>query len=158
MMNNLLSRLASRPARAGAMAIVVTVCLCMSTQAIAGAKVIGRVKVTEGDVFIISDGISTRAMPGALIKATDTLITGSSGSIGVTLADDTRISLGPTSGLELKEFEFEPLEDKHVFTGRLERGSMLYESHWVGKLAYVETPSATIGIRGTRFLVRVEDE
>ena len=138
--------------------LVAALCVCMTSQAASDKKFIGRVKIAEGDVFVISDGISARATPGTLIKATDTLITGSSGSIGITLADDTRISLGPTSGLELKEFEFEPLAGKHLFTGRLERGSMLYESHWAGKLASVETPNATIGIRGTRFLLRVEHE
>ena len=34
---------------------------CMSAQAATNEKYIGRVKVAEGDVFVISDGISTRA-------------------------------------------------------------------------------------------------
>jgi hypothetical protein len=58
----------------------------------------------------------------------------------------------------MKEFEFEPLQGKHSFVGRITKGSMLYESHWAGKIASLETPNATIGIRGTRFLIRVDDE
>ena len=50
-----------------------------------GSDVIGRVKSTQGNVFIISDGISIRAEPGSLVRAQDTLITGSRGSVGVTL-------------------------------------------------------------------------
>jgi len=133
-------------------------CLALTTHHAAGAEVIGRVKVTHGDVFIISEGVSTRAEPGSLVKAADTLITGSGGSIGITLRDDTRISLGPVSAMHMKDFEFEPLEGKHLFVGRITKGSMLYESHWAGKTASLETPNATIGIRGTRFLIRVENE
>jgi hypothetical protein len=132
-------------------------CLALTTHA-AGTEVIGRVKITSGDAFIISKGVSTRAVPGSLIKAADTLITGSSGSIGITLRDDTRISLGPTSAMLMKAFEFEPLQGRHSFVGRITKGSMLYESHWTGKTASLETPNATIGIRGTRFLIRVEDD
>jgi hypothetical protein len=91
-------------------------CLAMTTHA-AGTEIIGRVKVTRGDVFIISEGVSTRAEPGNSVKAADTLVTGSSGSIGVTLRDGTRISLGPTSAMLMKEFEFEPLQGKHSFVG-----------------------------------------
>ena len=132
--------------------------LAIVSEAVAGADTIGRVKVTQGDVFIISDGVSISAEPGGAVKTADTLVTGSNGSIGVILRDDTRISLGPTSAMLMKEFEFDPLQDKNLFVARLNKGSMLYESHWAGKIASVETPNATIGIRGTRLLIRVAEE
>ena len=132
--------------------------LAITNDGVAGTAIIGRVTITEGEVFIITGGVSTRAEPGSTVKAADTLITGSGGSMGIILADDTRISLGPTSAMLMKKVEFDPLHDKNLFVARLNKGSMLYESHWDGKVASVETPHATIGIRGTRFLIRVEDE
>jgi len=132
--------------------------LCLDAGGALAEPVIGQVKRAEGNAFIISNGVSTPAEIGSFVRAKDTLITGSSGSLGVTLRDDTRLSLGPTSAMLMKEFEFDLMADKHRFVGEMTKGSLLYESHWEGKYAAVETPNATIGIRGTRFLLRVHND
>ena len=55
----------------------------------------GRVKVVSGSAFIVRSGGTIRAEVGQSVFESDSLRTGEDGSIGVTLDDDTRLSLGP---------------------------------------------------------------
>ena len=82
--------------------------------------------------------------------------------MGVTLRDNSRISLGSESTLELTRFTFEPAREEYSFLARMARGTLLYVSGLIAKLkpesAAVSTVNATIGIRGTRFLLKVEGD
>jgi hypothetical protein len=95
------------------------------------------------------------------LLAGDSLGTGRDGSIGVILRDDSSLSIGPESRLVLRSFLFSPPEGKFDLAVRITRGTMAYLSGLIGKLApenaRFETPTATIGIRGTRFAVKVEE-
>jgi hypothetical protein len=101
------------------------------------------------------------AAPGLKIMAGDTLGTGRDGSLGVILRDDSSLSIGPESRLVLRSFLFSPSDGKFSLVARITRGTMAYLSGLIGKLApgkaRFETPTATIGIRGTRFAVKVEE-
>ena len=57
----------------------------------------GRVKVVSGSAFIVRAGGTLRAEVGQSVFESDSLRTGEDGRIGVTLDDDTRVSLGPSS-------------------------------------------------------------
>ena len=89
----------------------------------------------------------------------DIVKTGAKGSVGVILKDDTVLSLGPDSELLLAEFMFAPREGKLSLVARLLKGTATFISGIIAKLApdnaRLETPSATIGIRGTHVLVSV---
>jgi hypothetical protein len=91
--------------------------------------------------------------------AGDTLVTGRDGSLGVILRDNSSLSIGPESRLVLRSFLFSPAEGKFDLVARITGGTMAYLSGLIGKLspesARFETPTATIGIRGTRFAVKV---
>jgi hypothetical protein len=90
----------------------------------------------------------------------DTLQTGWNGSLGVTFKDNTRISLGPSSRVTIPHFAFEPAADQYGFVLRLISGTMQYLSGLTAKLSpdsmKIETPTATVAVRGTRFLARAE--
>jgi hypothetical protein len=89
----------------------------------------------------------------------DTLFTGPDGSLGAIFRDDSSISMGPDSSFAVRNFEFAPATGKYGLLIRITRGSLAYLSGLIGKLspesARFETPTATIGIRGTRFAVQV---
>ena len=123
--------------------------------------VIGYVKTVSGEASIQRDDARARAEAGAPVYRGDVLRTGPDGALGVTLKDSTRLSLGGGSELTLQEFAFVPSENELGFVARLARGSLLYISGVIAKLSAdavsVETPVATIAVRGTRFLVRVEE-
>jgi hypothetical protein len=122
---------------------------------------IGVVRNSAGSATVTRGGNVLPAAPGTRLHVGDTLGTGPDGSLGVILRDDSSLSLGPSSSLVLREFLFSPSESKFGLLVRLSRGTMAYLSGLIGKLApekaRFETPTATIGIRGTHFAVKVEE-
>src|SRR5262249_39469877 len=69
---------------------------------------VGRIKVTSGTAYVVRQGTTIPAQSGQVVFETDSLKTGDDGRIGVTLKDDTRVSLGPSSELTLQRFVYEP--------------------------------------------------
>jgi len=119
---------------------------------------IGVVRNSTGSATVTRGGDVLPATTGTRLHAGDTLGTGPDGSLGVVLRDDSSLSLGPSSSLVLRDFLFSPSEGKFSLLVRLSRGTMAYLSGLIGKLApekaRFETPTATIGIRGTHFAVK----
>ena len=120
----------------------------------------GRIKVASGSAFIVRQGTSTPAQVGQVVLESDELRTGGDGRIGVTLKDDTRLSIGPNSEAHLDRFVYAPAEGSLALVLRFVRGVAAYVSGRIAKLApdaiRLETPSAIVGVRGTSLAVRVE--
>jgi len=119
----------------------------------------GRIKVASGSVFVVRGGAAEPAQAGQMVYAADTLRTGADGRLGVTLNDDTRVSLGPSSELRLDRFAYAPAESQLALVLRVVRGVAAYVSGRIAKLApdaiRLETPSAIVGVRGTTVALRV---
>jgi hypothetical protein len=132
--------------------------LTIAGAAVAG-ETIGLVRTMSGDAAVTRGKTSLPAVPGLKLMAGDILLTGRDGSLGVILRDDSSLSIGPGSRLVLRSFQFSPSEGKFDFVARISRGTMAYLSGLIGKLSpetvRIETPRATIGIRGTRFALKV---
>ena len=132
--------------------------LAVAGTAVAG-ETIGVVRIVSGDATVARGETSLPAAPGLKLMAGDTLVTGRDGSLGVILRDDSSLSIGPGSRLVLRSFQFSPADGTFDLVARITRGTMAYLSGLIGKLApdkaRFETPTATIGIRGTRFAVKV---
>jgi hypothetical protein len=122
---------------------------------------IGAIKSVSGDARIVRAGQEVKAEPGAALRQADVLRTGDDGALGVTFRDNSTVSLGPNSDLALEAFVFEPAQSKFGFVGRMARGTAFFVSGAMAKLApesvSVVTPTSTIGVRGTRFLVEVDE-
>jgi hypothetical protein len=122
----------------------------------------GRVKVVSGSAFIVRSGATLRAEVGQSVFEFDSLRTGDDGRIGVTLDDDTRVSLGPSSEVRLDTFRYAPAEGSVGLAMQFLRGIAVYVSGQIAKLApdsiRLETPSAIVGVRGTSLAVRVASE
>jgi hypothetical protein len=119
---------------------------------------IGVVRNSTGSATVTRGGNVLPATAGTRLHTGDTLGTGPDGSLGVILRDDSSLSLGPSSSLVLRDFLFSPSEGKLGLLVHLSSGTMAYLSGLIGKLApekaRFETPTATIGIRGTHFVVK----
>jgi hypothetical protein len=120
----------------------------------------GRIKLATGAVFIVRDQKQTPAKAGDLVLEADVLRTGADGRLGVTLKDETQVSLGPSSEVRLDKFVYAPAEGNLALAMRFARGIIAYVSGRIAKLSpdavRLETPAAIVGIRGTRIAVRVE--
>lgn len=123
------------------------------------AEAIGFVKTVKGEAFVDSGGQSVRAAVGAPLKVSDTIRTGADGAVGITLKDNTVMSFGPSTRFTLEDYLFAPAKGDLKLGGRLASGSLHYVSGLIAKAkpeaVSVKTPTGTIGVRGTRFVVVV---
>jgi hypothetical protein len=119
----------------------------------------GHVKIATGAAFIVRQHAALPAKPGDAVFATDTLRTESNGTIGVTLADDTRVSLGPDSEMRLERYVFEPADGALGMVLNFVHGVAAYVSGRMAKLSpdsvRLETPAAIVGVRGTTVAIKV---
>ncbi|MFM9926701.1 FecR family protein [Variovorax sp. H27-G14] len=121
----------------------------------------GFVKSVRGNVQLLNGSGATRAAtPGDAIGAVDRIVTGPDSSAAVVLRDDTTLIVGPSSQLDLKEFHFDGTTHEGGMLVSLLRGSMRMITGLIGKTnpdaVRVETQTATIGIRGTDFIVQAD--
>ena len=120
----------------------------------------GYVKVASGSAFIVRQDATVTARPGEPVFATDALRTGVDGTVGVTLKDDTRLSLGPSSEVRLERYVYAPADGGFGMVLSFVRGAAAYVSGHMAKLApdsiRLETPAAIVGVRGTTVAVRIE--
>jgi hypothetical protein len=122
----------------------------------------GRIKVSTGSAFIVRDGAQIPAQVGQIVFEADGLRTDGDGKIGVTLNDDTRLSLGPNSELKLERFTYAPADRGFGLVLKFISGAATYVSGRIAKLApdsiRLETPAAIIGVRGTTLAINVLPE
>ena len=119
----------------------------------------GHIKIATGAAFIVRQNATIAAKPGDAVFPTDTLRTQANGFLGVTLADDTRVSLGPDSEMRLERYVFAPAEGALGMVLNFVKGVAAYVSGRMAKLApdavRLETPAAIVGVRGTTVAIKV---
>jgi len=122
---------------------------------------IGQIKNVSGEVFLLRQAVQLPAKPGDLVQQSDVLITGANGAVGVTFIDSSRLSAGPNSRVELKQFRFDPTTHDGEFVTDVQRGTLAVVSGQLAKRSpdamKVKTPTTILGVRGTTFAVKVEE-
>ena len=141
------------------MLLVAVFVLIFASCAIA-EEFVGLVKSVEGQAFVSRDGETKDVIAGMEIKMGDVLKTGADGSVGLIFSDDTIITMGPRTELAVEDYLFEPIEGKLAFIARILKGTVSYLSGQIAKLSpesvKLVTPAATIGVRGTHVLIKVD--
>jgi hypothetical protein len=121
----------------------------------------GRIKVVNGSAVILRGTDTIPAKAGELVYAADGIRTGDAGSVGITLKDDTRLSLGPNSEVRLERYVYAPGSGGLGMVLKFVRGMAAYVSGRIARLApdsiRLETPAAIVGVRGTSLAIRVEE-
>jgi len=129
--------------------------------AAATAAEIGQVKVAKGQVTVEREGRSLPATVGTRLQTSDVVRTGADGSVGITMGDDSLLSAGPNSVLSLDRYEFDPTTNRGRFDAALNKGTLAVISGRIAKQTpgamTVQTPAAILGVRGTEFVVSVND-
>ena len=133
----------------------------LAFSAVSSAAEIGQIKNTTGQVFLLRNNQQQPAKPGDTVEQADIIITGANGSFGMALIDSTRLSAGPNSRIELKQFRFNPTTQEGESLTELHRGTLAIVSGQIAKRSpgamKVQTPTTILGVRGTRFAVKVEE-
>ncbi|MGA7814999.1 FecR family protein [Caballeronia sp.] len=138
---------------------VILACGCMAVSDALAADAAGVVKTLKGTVRIERSGGSSGAAIGSEVFGSDRIVTGPESSVGITLNDTTQLSAGANTILELNKFAFNTTTHEGVLDASIKRGSLAVIS---GKLAKANpdavrfsTPTTTLGVRGTAFIIEV---
>lgn len=125
------------------------------------ASDVGQIKVTKGVVHVERGGTQIPAVVGMPIQQADKLVTGADGSVGVTFADNSLLSVGPNSTLAVDKFSFDSSTHEGQFDASLQRGTLAVISGKMVKQSpeamKIRTPASILGVRGTEFVVKVAD-
>lgn len=123
---------------------------------------IGYVKTVKGDAMVINGSQQTKAEVGTPVMAGNKLKTGANSSMGVTFKDNTVMSFGPNTELTVDEYLYSPNKGKLKLGATMAKGTLAYLSGAIAKIkpdaVTVKTPTGTIGVRGTHFVVKVEED
>lgn len=117
----------------------------------------GTVKTSKGQVQVERSGQRLPAKVGDPVLVSDRVVTGADSAVGITLRDNTMLTAGQNSTLELNRFAFDSTTHAGALEASVKRGSLAVIS---GKLAKASpdtvrysTPSMTLGVRGTEFVI-----
>ena len=123
---------------------------------------VGHIKTAQGPVHIQRQNQRVPATVGTVVQSHDQLVTGKMGALGVVFNDHTVVSLGAESSYQIDDFIYQPNNDLFSYQAILKSGSMQVRSGRIAKYSpqsmQLRTPTANIGVRGTRFIVQVEKE
>jgi hypothetical protein len=140
--------------------IVAAVLSAMAIPALASDA--GLIKVSKGNVQIERNGAKMAAPVGASVQASDVITTGADGSAGITFTDNSLVSVGPNTVFAIDKYRFDSTTHAGEFEGSLKKGRLAAISGKMVKASpesmKIRTPSAIMGVRGTEFVVQVDEE
>ena len=124
------------------------------------ATAAGIVKRSQGEVSIERAGQRLPAAPGVAVMSGDTVRTGPAGAAGITLRDDTLMTLGPDSELVISNFAFDATTHDGSLLSSLWRGTLHMVTGLIAKKTpervNVQTRTVVLGARGTEFIVETQ--
>lgn len=134
--------------------------LLLAFAAAAIAQDAGEIKNVSGTATIERGGARLPAKVGMTVRQSDVLVTGADGALGVTMSDNTLLSIGPGSTLAIERYAFDSTTHRGQFDSSLRKGTLAVISGKMVKQSpeamRVRTPSSIMGVRGTEFLVKVD--
>lgn len=139
-----------------------SVCLLLlsSSHVILASERIGLVKTYNPVATVLHEGAETPLKVGSEIFEGDTITTDDNGSVGIIFKDGAVLTLGPSGKLLVENYLFKPAEKNVSFISKIFKGTVAFASGAIGRIApesvKFETPTATLGLRGTKILIEVE--
>jgi hypothetical protein len=129
-------------------------------QAVAEDAHVALFKTVSGQVRVLRDNASLEAASGMILFVSDHIVSGAGASAGIVFKDGTLLTLGQVTDVKVRDYVFQPKEARYAFSMYLAKGSAIYSSGKIGKLApesvKVDTPTSTVGVRGTRFIIQAD--
>lgn len=120
----------------------------------------GIIKFSEGPVSVLRGGATLEAPVGTPVRVGDRVKTGPEGRAGITFSDDTRLSVGPASTVLINDYAFNTTSHEGSMAASFLKGTFSVVTGLIAKQSpgavNFKTPSSTLGIRGTEFVVDVE--
>lgn len=123
----------------------------------AAAQVIGHVLKMSGSATAVRNGVSIELHIGDAVQKGDVIQTGSDSSIGMTFVDGSAFGMTSNARMVLNEMIYDPNGSSNSSLISLVQGTITFVAGQTAKNGNmrVETPVATMGIRGTAVLVEI---
>ena len=123
----------------------------------AAAQVIGHVLKMSGGATAIRNGVSIELHIGDAVQKGDVVQTGADSSIGMTFVDGSAFGMTSNARMVLNEMIYDPNGSSNSSLISLVQGTITFVAGQTAKNGNmrVETPVATMGIRGTAVLVEI---
>ncbi len=123
----------------------------------ARATAIGRVETATGEATVIRNGQTIALHAGDLVFKGDAVATGEHGTLAITFIDGTAFTLAESARMVLNDMVYQPGGSNNSSLLSLVQGSITFVA---GEVAHtgemkVDTPVATMGIRGTAVHVNI---
>lgn len=122
----------------------------------------GVVKTTKGSASVERAGAQVNLAPGTQLFQGDRIVTGSDGFVGATMRDDTLLTLGPRTTVNLDSYAFDPKTHDGNFLASLSKGMLSVVTGLIARRSpesfLVKTRVSTMGVRGTEFIVEASEE
>jgi len=124
---------------------------------------IGHVETVEGQVVITrADGTQVIAEVGTPVFQDDVIVTDGAGSIGLRFIDGMTLSLGSDARMVLDEFVYDPAAGEGGGIIEIIQGAFSFISGEAAHMGLdsmvIDTPTMTIGIRGTKVVANAAAE
>ena len=135
---------------------------CIATGSISAAENIGGILEQSGSVGKISrtTGETLQAELETNIVSMDEIET-ANGRLKIKFVDDTQVSLTENTYMEINEYVFDPDPNKSKMALNFVSGTARFATGGLGLVAreniQIQTPTASIGIRGTDFTTTVDE-
>jgi len=131
-----------------------------SSAALALAPDAGNIGKIKGSGVLERNGAVVTGDTGVGVKSMDTAVT-ANGQMQINFVDETRVDITEHSRLLIDEFVYDPDSGKGKLGLKASLGTMRYASGQIAKKykqnVKIRTPSATIGVRGTDFVLVVDE-
>ncbi len=122
----------------------------------------GVVKTSKGYASVERGGTQVNVAPGVQLNQGDRIVTGKDGYVGITMRDDTLLTLGPGSKLSLDDYAFDAKTHDGSFLAYLSKGMLSVVTGLIARRSpdsfVVKTRISTMGVRGTEFIVEANDD
>ncbi|UPJ54620.1 FecR domain-containing protein [Bradyrhizobium sp. 200] len=134
------------------------------------SKPIGKVVVATGSVTlerasaaviqVSTAGQAEQAKVGDLVYQGDAVATGADGRVGINFTDGTSFNLSNNARMVLNEFVYDPNSTSNATLFNLTKGTFTFVAGKVAKTGdmKIDTPVATMGVRGTTPRVEISDD
>ena len=151
----------TRVRRIASLVFIVAVLAVSGSAAKADTSQVAQIKTVSGQAEIVRNGARSSARVGDPLYEKDTIETGADGAIGITFIDNTVMSGGPNSQIVLEDYKFNSSNFEGSMLTDMNRGTVSMISGDIARSTpgamKVKTPTAILGVRGTRFVIEVKD-
>ena len=123
----------------------------------------GSITIEHSSAVVVQANVSGQAGPtkvGDLVYLSDVVQTGADGRVGINFTDGTSFNLSSNARMVLSEFVYDPGGTSNSTLLSLTKGTFTFVAGSIAKTGdmKIDTPVATMGIRGTTPHIEISDD